>query len=397
MRKWITVALLLFIGAACTPSAAPSLDNAASATPLTNPGSAPGESFELLYMFRDESVEATQAYQLGSVKTTVNGQTPPQTVLRRFPVDGITVPWDVRPPAALSPDGNTLAMVQWDEKIGAVLLIDAKTGQTTPIPNLKVSGLFTPTVLGWSLDGKQVYIFDETQPPGKVLAYHPTTNTLQPLLTLDDAAPESGLEVLSPDATHLVYCAAMGNRGCTAFAVRTLNDPQQKFSVTLPSGMACPGYPTLKWSLDSRTVAAACILNLRNFSVELIDAVSGERRSATMPFEVNDFAWAADNQRLLIDLCAGNYINVSDPDCGALQVLDTKTMKLSLGPAIERTEARRLYWQGNLIIFNESTGGGQEATMYFYDVATRQSKHFTRNASTYADASFTVMALRPGG
>jgi hypothetical protein len=35
--------------------------------------------------------------------------------------------------------------------------------------------------------------------------------------------------------------------------------------------------------------------------------------------------------------------------------------------------------------------------MYFYDIPTRQSKQFTRNASTYADASFTVMALRPAG
>ncbi len=388
-RRNLLVLLMLII-TACSPAPTPT-----PVVTLTN--GIPGRTYELLYMFRDESVEATQAYQLASVKTTIGGQTPPQTVLQRFPVDGIIIPWDVRPPAALSPDGNTLAMVQWDEQIGSVLLINAKTGQSKSISQLKVPGLFSPTILGWAHDGSLLYIYDETSVPGKVLSYTVANDTLQTLFILDDGAPQSGLEMLSPDVNYLTYCAQIGNRGCVGFGIRNMKNPQKAQTITMPTGTTCPGYPAMKWSPDTRFLAIACVINLRKFSVELIETATGVRRSIEMPFEVNDFAWAADSNRLLIDLCAGNYINVGDPDCGALQVLNAGTGTLSPGPAIERTEARRIYWQDNLIIFNENTGGGQEATMYFYDVTTRQSKQFTRNASTYADSSFTVMALRPGG
>jgi len=92
-RRNLLVLLMLII-TACSPAPTPT-----PVVTLTN--GIPGRTYELLYMFRDESVEATQAYQLASVKTTIGGQTPPQTVLQRFPVDGIIIPWDVRPPAAL--------------------------------------------------------------------------------------------------------------------------------------------------------------------------------------------------------------------------------------------------------------------------------------------------------
>jgi hypothetical protein len=385
------IALLIFLLAACSP--APT----APVTPisLVNNGGKPGRTFDLLYMFRDESVEATQAYQLASVTTTIGGESPPQTVLQRFPIDGIIVPWDVRPPAALSPDGATLAMVQWDEQIGSVLLIDAKTGQSRAIPDLKVTGLFSPTILGWSLDGSLLYIFDENAPPGKVLVYTLADGALNTLFTLDDGARESGLELLSPDVKHIAYCAETGNRGCVSFAIRPMTVPHTPRTFPIPQGTFCQGYPAFKFSPDTKHLAIACVINLRKFAVELIEVATGARRTIEMPFEINDFEWSADSTRLMIDLCAGNYVNVGDPDCGALQILDIATGTVSNGPAIERTEARRLYWQDDLIIFNESTGGGQEATMYFYDVSTRQSKQFTRNASTYADASFTVMALRP--
>ncbi len=386
MKRLIICAALLIL-AAC--SNAPTVP-----TPALPLGKGPGASYELMYLFRDESVEATQAYQLAGVVTAVSGAQPPQRVLQKFPVDGIAVPWDVRPPAALSPDGHTLALVQWDEKIGRALTVDGRTGAARALPGIRVTGLFTPTVLGWSRDGAQVYFYDETMLPGKVFAFTMSSDAIQPLFTLEDGAPQTAMETLAPDSSALIYCTTIGNRGCAGFALRALVDGART-PVALRAGLVCSGYPALKWSPDGRALALGCIDSAHHYSVELIDPATGAVRSFAMPEEVNDFAWSADSQQLLIDLCAGNYINVGDPDCGPLRLLDVVAGTVGKGPAIERTEARRLYWLGDTLIFNESTGGGQEATMYFYDIPTRQSKQFTRNASTYADASFTVLALRP--
>lgn len=386
VRGWgLTLFLLI---AACAPAG----PLPPTVPPPTRSGSY--QPYELFYLFRDESVESTQAFQIGSVITSLSPQAPVSRVVQRFPIDGIAIPWDTRPPTALSPDGSTLAMVQWDEQIGAVLLLDVKTNAAKAISGLVVSGLYTPTILGWSPDGVTLYLYDESQTPGKVLSYTLANNALRTVLTIPDAAPQTGLELLSPDASRLAYCAEVGNRGCIRFAIRELVGSAPPVLTSFIKGTVCPGYPAYKWSPDSRTVAIGCLFNLRKASLELIDGGTGQNRSIALPFELNDLAWSADNQRLLIDLCAGNYVNVADPDCGALQFLNVAAGTLMPGPAIERTEARRLYWLGDQIIFNQSTGGGQEATMYFYDIPTRQSKQFTRNASTYADASFTVMALR---
>jgi dipeptidyl aminopeptidase/acylaminoacyl peptidase len=354
----------------------------------------PKRAYQLLYLFRDESVESTQAYQLASVSTLPEGQAPPQKVLQRFPIDGITAPWDVRPPAALSPDGKTLAMVQWDEAVGRVLLLDAVSGAATTVPGIRVTGVFSPTVLGWAPDGTRVYLYDETQPPGRVRAYTPASGQVQTLFTLDDVAPQSGLELLSPDARRFAYCAQVVSRGCSVFAIRAMAGGAPTLAA-MPGKTACLGYPALKWAPDSALLAVGCVTNLTNHALQLIDPATGAVRTVPMPFEVNDFAWSADSRQLLVDLCAGNYVNVTDPDCGPLRLVDVPTGAIQAGPALERTEARRLFWLGDTLILNESSGGGQEATMYFYSISSRQSRQFTRNASTYADASFTVLAIRP--
>jgi hypothetical protein len=352
----------------------------------------------LLYLFRDESVEATEAYQLGAVSTLIkNNAAESQRVLQRFPIDGIAVPWDVRPPAALSPDHKQLVMVQWDEEIGRILLVDTTTGKDHTISQYQVRGLFSPTILGWLPDGSGFLVYEENQLPGIVSRYTLTDSTTTQLFTIPDVSAQSGLETLSPNGQWLIYCTSAAPRGCNGFAMRSMTDGiHAPITINIPKGTVCPGYPALKWSADSTRVALGC-LNLRDASIQVITAGTGVARAYPMEFEIGDFEWSPDQTTLLVDWCAGNYVNVDDPDCGALRLLNLVSGAITLGPAIERTEARRLFWLQDTIILNQSTGGGQEATMYFYDIPTRQSKQFTRNASTYADASFTVMALRPAG
>jgi len=347
--------------------------------------------WEVIYLYRDESVEASQGYQLSSMKTN-DASNQPHT-LRRFPIDGISVPWDVPPPTALSPDGSTLAMIQWDEKQGGALLVKIATGETTPLPVIQIKGLFDTTLLGWTPDGTRLILYNSGQDGGQLIAYSLAQATLTTLFTLNDATTIEPQVTLSPDAARVLYCTAKGNGGCAAYAIRTLAD-NTKTLIALPNGTSCVGYPALKWSPNGKKIALDC-QNVGKASLTLIDSSTGLATAYPVSSEVNDVAWSPDSARILIDLCAGNYVNADDADCGALQFMDVTSGALTAGPAIERTEARRLYWLGNSLVFDESSGGGQEATLYFYDMTSKQTKQFSRNASTYQDASFIVMGARP--
>ncbi len=371
------IALLLLLVAGCS-----------TATPTPAPVASNAPAWDVIYLFRDEAVEATQAYQLSAFSTRTDQGQP--RALHRFPIDAIAVPWDVRPPSAVSPDGSTLAMVQWDEKQGGALTVNLKTGDMKPLPGIEVRGLFDTTILGWTPDGKALIVYYAGLNTGRVLHYDLATFTLTPLFTLDDVIPAMGQETLSPDGSRLLYCNVLGNRGCGGYAMRPLDGSAAKAFI-LPDQTVCGGYPALKWSPDSRKVALSCVVESKP-NLTLLD-MSGTVTTYPVSIEVNDMAWSPDGARLMLDLCAGNYVNADDPDCGMMPFMDASSGVLSDGPKIERTEARRLYWLGDTIVFNESSGGGQEATLYFYDVPSRKSKQFTRNSSAYQDAGFTILGL----
>lgn len=366
---------------------------AASATPTVLPAQADLGKWNVVYLYRDEAVEANQAYQLSAFSTAADqGQPRP---LHRFPIDAIAVPWDVRPPSAISPDGKTLAMVQWDEKQGGALTVNLATGEMKPLPGIDVKGLFDTTILGWTPDGARLIIYYAGLKNGRVLSYDLAKSTLTDLFTLDDVIPTIGQETLSPDSSRLLYCNVQGNRGCGGYAMRLIDSSKGGSTAKnfkLPPKTVCGGYPALKWSPDSRRIALSCIAG-SSTSLTMLDATTGDVSTYPTSMEVNDMAWSPDSTRLMIDLCAGDYVNADDGDCGALQFMDAATGALTPGPKVERTEARRLYWLDNTIVFNESSGGGQEATLYFYDVPSRQSKQFTRNSSSYQDAGFTILGM----
>lgn len=353
------------------------------------PVRAQSAAWEVIYLYRDDAVESNQAYQLAGLLAVGSAEPRP---LRRFPIDGIAVPWEMRPPSVLSPDGTRLALIQWDEKQGGALLINLKSGESKALLGIQVTGLFDTTILGWTADGANLIVYYAGSTEGRVLLYDLASAALTPLLTLQDTIPDLRQEMLAPDNTHIVYCNVEGNRGCAGYAIRRLDGAAGKV-FTLPSGMVCSGYPALKWSPDSRKVALSCLIGDRP-GLALLDAVSGAVTRYPTSGEVNDVAWAANSTRLLLDLCAGNYVNADDPDCGALQWLNVMSGTLTAGPTLERTEARRIYWLGDTLLLNESSGDGQEATLYFYDMLTRQSKQFSRSSSSYEDASFIVLGIR---
>jgi len=354
---------------------------------------AQSSGWEVIYLYRDESIERTQGYQLSSLVTSASNSQP--HTLYRFPIDGITVPWDVPPPAAVSPDGKWLAMIQWDEKVGGALLINLDTNEVKPIPAIKITNLFDTTILGWLPDGAHLMLYHNTDSNGgEVMAYDIVQGKLTTLFTLADVNNVNPQIMLSPNTSLLVYCTSQVDGGCGGYALRGLDGSPER-PITLPTGTACPGYPAIKWSFDSRKIALDC-MNANNPSLTLFDTMDGTVTGYPVSSEVNDLAWSPDGSRLLLDLCAGDEISAYDADCGPLQFMDAGTGALTPGPIFARSDARRLYWLGDTLVLDESAGGGQESTLLFFDMqTTKQLAAVAHNSSLYQDASIIVLGVRP--
>jgi hypothetical protein len=363
----------------------------------TLPTHAQASSWEVIYLYRDESAETTQGYQLSSLVTS--GDNPQPRPLYRFPIDGIIVPWDVPPPAAVSPDEKMLALIQWDEKVGGALLINLDSGTVKPLPAIKITNLFDTTILGWLPNGAGLILYHNTgynteSNGGEVMAYDLAQDKLTTLLTLSDVLSVNAQVTLSPDTTKLVYCTTQVNGGCGGYALRGLGGSPEK-PITLPPGTACPGYPALKWSPDSRKIALDCS-NASAPNLTLLDATDGTVTAYPVSNEVNDMVWSPDGSRLLLDLCAGDEISAYDAECGPLQFMDAATGALTPGPTFARSDARRLYWLGDTLVLDESAGGGQQSTLSFYDMlTTKQKTQIAHNSSLYQDASIIVIGVRP--
>jgi hypothetical protein len=185
--------------------------------------------------------------------------------------------------------------------------------------------------------------------------------------------------------------------GCGGYALQALDgSPERK--LTFPEDTGCLGYPAIKWSPDSHKVALSCSsLSQTNApSIVVIDAQQATVSHYPVSSEVNDLVWNADATKVLIDLCAGQDVVVSDKDCGPLRYMDVSSGTLTAGPIVDRLAARRLFWLGDTLLVSEASSDTQSAALSFYNIQTgKLIKQLGHNTAVYQDASFTIMGVKP--
>ena len=353
-------------------------------------GQAQGAAWKFFYLYYDESNEAGQGYQLSSLDTA-RLSADPQPVYR-FPPEGIAPIWDEPPPAILSPDGQSLAMIQWGSKLDSLILINVATGISSALPGISITGELNTTLLGWLPGSQQLLLYKND---GDVIRYDIASKSSSLLFTLKDVTQYNAEVTLSPDGSQLVYCTTQTDNGCGGYALRRLDGSPAR-AVTFPVDVGCPGYPAIKWSPDGQRIALGCA-NLTQPdapSVIIINVPQASTTAYPVSSQVNDLLWMPDSTRLLLDLCASQDVSANDADCGTLPYLNAGTGVLTAGPAAARMPARRLIALGDTLLIDEASSDTQSAALSFYDLDSgKLLRQLTHTTAEYQDASYTIMGI----